>query len=140
MMNKKPDNADQPGIKIPTHRSGLVSALYYLILLFSLNSCYYDVIVTEDMDETEQVSFRNNIVPVFQASCTSCHDGEITEPDFTANAAYSSLTKGNYVSVTNPESSTLIRKIRGDHPYAGALTETEIQWIIRWMEDGAANN
>lgn len=113
---------------------------FILLLMIGLNACYFDVIVTENIDETAAISFSENIIPVFQASCTSCHDGEITFPNLTRESAYLELTAGNYLSVASPSTSGLITKIKSDHPFAGALSETEIQKIIKWMAEGAANN
>ena len=110
------------------------------LFLVGLNSCYFDVVVTEDIDETAEISFSEDLVPVFQSSCTSCHDGEITVPNLKKQVAYESLVNGNYISVASPSTSGLITKINSDHPFAGALTDTEIQKITQWMAAGAANN
>ena len=105
-----------------------------------ISSCYYDVIVSETLDDAEEISFSSDIMPVLKASCTSCHDGKIALPDLQQNQAYNALIDGNYLSYTDGEESSLISKIRSGHPYDGALTETEIQKLVLWMEAGAKNN
>lgn len=114
--------------------------IFFMLIVFLFQACYFDVIINEEPNTSEAVSFSKDLVPVFQASCVSCHDGQITQPDFSSSVLYTNLSTGNYLSVTDPENSTLITKIRSDHPYAGAVTETEIQKLITWMKEGAANN
>ncbi len=111
-----------------------------VLIAFSFNACYFDVVIAEELNEVEEISFSKNIVPVFQASCTSCHNGQVTSPDFTRTSAYAELINGNYISITNPETSTLITKIQSGHPYTGSVTDTEINRIVQWIKNGALNN
>lgn len=129
-----------PCIKSDRLHFSWLKLLTLCFLLVGFNRCYFDVIVTEDVDETEEVGFNDDIIPIFQRSCASCHDGEITVPDLTKSAAYESLANGNYISVVSPSTSGLISKINTSHPFEGALTDSEIQQIIQWMGNGAANN
>ena len=110
------------------------------LLLIGLDSCYFDVVVTEDIDEIAEISFSQDVVPIFQSSCVSCHDGVITVPNLTKEFAYESLVNGNYISVSSPSASGLITQVNSAHPFAGALTETEIEIITKWMAEGAENN
>jgi len=112
----------------------------FLLILLGLQSCYYDVVITEEETGTTIKSFSSDVLPVFRSSCVSCHDGTITLPDLRDANAYKSLTLGNYVSVFDPEKSKLIAKIRSGHPYHGALTEGEIQRLTSWMKEGAKEN
>ena len=114
--------------------------LFLLLILLGFQSCYYDVIINEEETETEAKSFSSYVLPVFRSSCVSCHDGIITLPDLTDANAYQSLTLGNYLSVTDPEKSVLILKIRSGHPYQDALAEGEIQQLISWIKEGAKEN
>jgi hypothetical protein len=113
--------------------------LFFLILL-ALQSCYYDVVITEEETGITAKSFSSEVLPVFRSSCVSCHDGTITLPDLRDANAYKSLTQGNYLSVSDPEKSPLITKIRSEHPFQGALTEGEILRLISWMKGGAKEN
>jgi hypothetical protein len=115
--------------------------LALLILgLLCFQSCYYDVVITEEEDETEVKSFSSDVLPILRSSCASCHDGTITLPDLRDANAYKSLMQGNYVSVSDPENSAIILKIRSGHPYTNALSESEIQRIITWIKEGVQNN
>lgn len=127
-------------MKAPKTINNQWGKLLFLLILPVLQSCYYDVVITEDETGTTVKSFSSEVLPVFRSSCVSCHDGTITLPDLRDDQAYKSLTLGNYLSVSDPEKSTLITKIRSGHPYQGALTEGEIQRLISWMKEGAKEN
>jgi len=114
--------------------------LLFLLILLGFQSCYYDVVINEEETGTVTKSFIGDVLPVFRSSCISCHDGTITLPDLRDAYAYKSLTMGNYLSVPDPEKSTLIIKIRSGHPYQGALAEGEIQRLIGWIGEGAKEN
>lgn len=114
--------------------------LLFLLILPVFQGCYYDVVINEEETGAVAKSFSNDVLPVFHSSCVSCHDGTITMPDLRDANAYKSLTLGNYLSVIDPEKSTLIIKIRSGHPYQGALAEGEIQRLIAWIGEGAKEN
>ena len=111
-----------------------------LLVLLGVQSCYYDVVISAEEEETTSKSFMSDVLPVFRSSCVSCHEGIITLPDLRDDNAYQSLISGNYLSVSDPEKSALISKIRSGHPYEGALTESEIQRLISWISEGAIEN
>jgi hypothetical protein len=116
----------------------------WLILIFcgltSLQSCYYDVVIEAEESTTSTQSFSSDVLPILRSTCASCHDGTITLPDLRDANAYKSIVQENYVSISDPENSILIQKIRSGHPYSNALTESEIQQIVGWIKEGAPNN
>lgn len=116
----------------------------WLLLLFLgltlLQACYYDVVIETDEATTQPRSFSGDVLPILKSTCSSCHDGTTTLPDLRDANAYKSIVQGNYVSVSDPENSVLIQKIRSGHPYSNALTESEIQRIVGWVKEGAPNN
>jgi len=111
-----------------------------VITAFILCSCYYDVIIEEEVQATTKISFSNDVIPVFKSSCVSCHDGIIAYPNLTSANAYQSLISGNYINTEDASSSTLIEKLNEDHPFEGAITSTELQKIILWINQGALDN
>lgn len=117
-----------------------INKLVVILIILGFQGCYYDVVITEPDDTTIAKSFSNDVLPVFSSSCVSCHDGTITLPDLRGSNAYKSLTLGNYLSISDPEKSVLITKIRSGHPYQGALAEGEIQRLIGWIAEGAKEN
>lgn len=123
------------------HKTIKQKGIALLILgLICFQSCYYDVVITEKEDETEVKSFSGDVLPILRSTCATCHDGTTTLPDLSDANAHKSIVQGNYVSVSEPENSVLIQKIRSGHPYANALTESEIQRIVGWIKEGAPNN
>jgi hypothetical protein len=120
----------------------------------------------EDANTTEievttgnPVSFSGQVQPIFTGSCTgtACHDS--TAPaaslDLTAGTAYGALVDvtsaqcGDRALVAggNPGASYLVDKLLGINlcsgtkmPKTGALSPQEIQLIIDWVSEGAADN
>ena len=118
----------------------IINKLLFITIILGFQGCYYDVVINEEETGTVAKSFSSDVLPVFRSSCVSCHDGTITLPDLRDANAYKSLTLGNYLSVSDPEKSTLIIKIRSGHPYQGALAEGEILRLIGWIGEGAKEN
>ena len=110
------------------------------MIILGFQSCYYDVVITEEETVSTDESFSNDVLPIFRSSCVSCHEGTITLPDLRDANAYQSLTFGRYISVSDPENSALVVKIRAEHPFQGALSEGEIKRLIRWIGEGAKEN
>ncbi len=111
-----------------------------VITALILSSCYYDVIIEEEVAVTTQISFSEDVIPVFKSSCVSCHDGIIAYPNLTSANAYQSLISGNYINTEDASSSNLIQKLNEDHPFEDAITSTELQKIILWINQGALDN
>ena len=118
----------------------LKPAIFGAASLFLFGGCYYDVMVSVEEDVTGPVSFENDVKPVFGASCTSCHDGQTAKPDFSGEALYRSLTNGDYITLSEPKSSLLIREIESGHPYPDVLTENDMNLLVRWIQEGAKDN
>lgn len=114
--------------------------MLFLFELTLLQSCYYDVVIEAEETTTQTPSFSGNVLPILISTCATCHDGAATLPDLRDANAYKSIIQGNYISVSDTENSPLIQKIRSGHPYANALTESEIQRIVGWIKEGAPNN
>lgn len=110
-----------------------------------LNSCYYDShpvyeeIVVDDDDIPTEVSFENDIEPLF-IKCTGCHGGS-TSPDLRTGNAYSSLVP-TYVTANNADGSRLYNYLPGNghHEVGLSYSNTEIALIKAWINQGANNN
>ena len=110
----------------------------------------------------QQVSFSNDIQPIFKDKCLSCHDGKgegSEESDFLVTT-YANIMKGTkFGPVIKPgdaKSSSLYRLI--DHKTStkiqmpphhdtsvaqgreDPLTHDEIETITNWIDQGAKNN
>jgi mono/diheme cytochrome c family protein len=94
----------------------------------------------------EGVSFSSDVMPIFQAECSACH-GNFGGWDASSYATV--LGTGNNAPVIvpgDPENSLLAQKMTGTQsvgnimPPAGLLPDEEIQIILDWIEEGAADN
>jgi hypothetical protein len=114
----------------------------------------------------ELVSFGDDIQPIFNKRCTSCHNG--TQPrgqlDLTAPSSYSQLVNvvtsancdaavpgGTRVKPGDKEGSMLWRKTKPDPgrclnpmpngaPGLGIIAPDELDKLERWIQQGALNN
>ncbi len=87
-----------------------------------------------------EVSFSEDIIPIFTGNCTACHGGAI-EPDLRPDNAYESLQDG-YISddpENNPEGSK-IYSILLESGHSPRASELEKQQILEWIRQGALNN
>ncbi len=114
--------------------------LVMLTFLFSCTKDYYQPPDTGAQD----VSFKNEIIPVFKSNCISCHQTGMTKPDLTENHAYSELTTNNeYVVPGKPNESELYHRVTGMGgmmPPGGMMAPTNTDKIKAWIEQGALNN
>lgn len=113
-----------------------------LLIAFSvlMSSCYFDTIIQIEEEVIDDVSFSDDVQPLLNTVCISCHNGTVTVPNLTEGQAYQSLVNGGYLNVDDPEESLLFQKINSDHPYSGALSASEINLIAQWMAEGGLDN
>lgn len=99
---------------------------------------------------TDQVSYANDVAPIFQKSCVSCHGGmyegeKRTEYglDLTSyEGVMAGSENGLVVEPGDPDASYLVDMIAsGDMPEEGdPLTPEQIETIRTWIAEGAKNN
>jgi hypothetical protein len=122
---------------------------YLMALTVSMmaTSCYYDQMPPEaDVPLPEVVSYKKDIQPLWDQSCTSCHKPGATAPDLTSANSYSALTANNkYVVPGNAAGSKLHKSLMGDG--AALMPPPGVQWsssktalVDKWINDGALNN
>ncbi len=91
------------------------------------------------------VSFKNNVLPLFEQHCTECHGGSEPEQGLTLEN-YAGVMNGSFngpvIEPGNVENSYLIEMITtGKMPKKGPrLTPEEIQIITEWVKAGAKDN
>jgi mono/diheme cytochrome c family protein len=100
--------------------------------------------------ERAEVSFSNDIAPIFAATCNECHgaevDGEIVteaQLDLTSYEAVMAGSEfGEVIVPGDPDESYLLESVvTGDMPEDGdPLSEDQIDLIRRWIIEGAKNN
>ena len=102
-----------------------------------------------------EVSFSEQILPIFERSCTSCHGGVDANGERRAEeeldlSSYDGVMAGSaYGTVVEPgdaDASVLVDMVSaGDMPSqddgpVDPLTPEEIELIRTWINEGAANN
>ena len=96
-------------------------------------------------NNTGNVSFANNIMPILQTRCLECHGGRQTKEGFNVST-YDNVLAGSFDGAVlipgNASGSLMVQLIQaGEMPNRGpALTSEEIQMIIDWINQGALNN
>ncbi len=91
-------------------------------------------------------SFSRDIVPVLQASCTSCHGSLGGWDGTTYDGVINSGASGPAVVPGDADGSLLVQKLLGTHargaimPPSGALPRDQIQLVIDWVAAGAPDN
>lgn len=118
----------------------LIFAILIMALMFS--GCKYDFIVQEELpDPNEEVSFAEDIEPIFQGQCTGCHNTGGTRPDLSTGNAFTSIKSTRYLNMDNPEESLIYTKPHpsntGSHP---KYTVAQAALILTWIQQGAENN
>ncbi len=121
---------------------------YVLMLTVSLmaTSCYYDEMPPEAVIPIpDVVSYTKDIQPLWDQDCVSCHKPGATAPDLSVANSYLALTKNNkYVIPGNAASSSLHKSLVADGasimPTTGKWSDSKIELVDKWINDGALNN
>lgn len=101
----------------------------------------------------DTVSYKEDVLPIFQARCARCHGAEDEEGEVVAEVSlilinYERLMMGSefgpVITAGDPADSWLLEMItEGDMPPEGEgdkVPEEEIAVIRQWIEEGAKNN
>jgi hypothetical protein len=114
-----------------------------------LISCYYDEVVvipeatTPEEPIPDVISFKDNVQPLFNASCISCHKGS-TDPVLEANVSYANLING-YVVKGDANASILYKALLNNDgiplmPPDGKWSDNKINLVKGWIDQGALDN
>jgi mono/diheme cytochrome c family protein len=120
------------------HRPALFTAVAALAL-FSL--------IHRSDAEPKPASFTNDVLPIFKASCVSCHK-QTKRKGRLDLTSYETLMQGGKTPVTvqpgKPAESELFKSISGpspDMPEEGdPLKPAQVELIRRWIAEGAKKN
>ena len=103
------------------------------IVFFTACEKHSHLIETVIIDEP--ISFRNEIQPIFDAKCISCHKGAIV-PDLRSENSYKALSEGSYL--TQPaESSKLYEYVFTKSSHASYTSQDDKNLIYSWLLQGA---
>jgi len=118
-----------------------INAVAVMLIVLVISGCYYDKY--EEIDPLAQVSFTNDIQPIFDNHCTSCHPTLVASPDLSPGNSYNSVSNGVYIIANDINASILYQRILGNPsimPPGGSLSASEINLVKSWIEQGALNN
>lgn len=121
-------------------------SVLFLLLVVVMNSCYDDEVLPAGQEVvTGEVSFTQDIIPIFNASCngSGCHNNGGIAPNLSSGAALSALTGGGYINTSDPENSELYQWMIGnrsvDMPLSGPIGSANAK-VLAWIRQGALNN
>jgi mono/diheme cytochrome c family protein len=93
------------------------------------------------------VSFSEQVLPIFQARCSMCHNATTTYGGWDSTSYKSVMTTGNHspeITAGNAGQSPLINLLQETNgvfmPPTGRLSDDEIQIIVDWINGGALDN
>lgn len=120
----------------------LIYAGLVLFMVFSLISCYKDVIVPPAVSTKppQYVSFSGDLQPIFTNNCATagCHVKGAQVPYLTPDVSYQQLL-GGFVNTVKPEQSQLYKMINGNMQ-VHIPDAADRQKIYDWIRNGAPNN
>ncbi len=107
-----------------------------------LSSCQWTTIEPLEPTVPENVSFSQDIQPIFTKTCTQCHP-PTAGLDLTEGKAYNNIINNtSYINLTAPEESLIYKNPapngNPDHPVK--YTQTEADIVLSWIKSGAKNN
>ena len=108
-----------------------------------LAACTSKTIVPDITVPSGNVSFSNDVVPIFTKSCAinGCHATGNNQPDLSAANAYRSLITMSLVDTINPAQSVIYKKISpGGSMSLYIQSPADPQTILYWIKQGAKNN
>jgi len=108
-----------------------------IIALAGFASCEKYTFIPPAVDPNYEWKLSEDIQPIFNANCISCHGGT-TAPDLRQGKSYNSLTKGGYVNLPGETSRLYVKITSSSH--LPRTTDTEKQKILYWINQGAKNN
>lgn len=123
--------------------SSFILLVVFCASLALLTSCEYDIVVPQKAPPVipgDTISFVQDIIPVFNASCNSCHAAGSIPPDLSPANAFNALTSGGYVVANSLDNSSLYTVCKPGGSMATHTSAAQLALIGRWINAGAKNN
>jgi mono/diheme cytochrome c family protein len=102
-----------------------ICALFLLTVFFT--ACISSI--EQQQEELAKVSFINDVKPIMNARCLSCHGAGGNFPELK-----------NYSEVSNHAAMVKSEVASGRMPKGAALTAAQIKSIVDWVDAGALDN
>jgi len=117
----------------------------FVLSIYLLSHKTTDVAASPSIKLNENVSFKNDLQPIFERRCAKCHGGEFPSEGLNLES-YEGLIlgsqNGQVIMAGDSNNSLLFEKIEnGEMPKRGSdLTAEQIEIIRQWIDEGALNN
>jgi hypothetical protein len=127
----------------------IITLVVFFTVVLVFQGCYdvATVVIDNGPTITKTVSFKKDIIPIFNKSCNvaGCHNTGGKSPDLTADKAYTALVNGKYFDTKSPDQSVLYLFLTGKKtpqmPMGGPSNPSSInQLVLAWVKQGAKNN
>ncbi len=107
-------------------------------------SCYYDELTDQtNLPLPQNISFQDQVQPIFTQNCVNCHNGN-QNPDLRSGNSFNALLSGGFVISSDSENSVLYKSLIGQGaplmPPSGGISQTKINVVKQWIDEGALNN
>ncbi len=116
----------------------LAGSIMLFIVDMTISACIKDKVQPAPIDATcnDTISFANDILPIMQSNCTSCHNANNASGgyDLTNHAGVAQNTGKLYGSILQDNSASSMPQ--GGNKIADSL----IQKVYCWINQGAKNN
>lgn len=119
----------------------LLKYMIPVVLVLALASCEYESVKPVEINPDTEISFKDDIIPIFNQSCNSsgCHSTGDFAPDLTPENAYEDLFATNQIDTVTPENSNLYESMTTGSMKTYSTAEATAT-ILQWIEQGANNN
>jgi len=120
-----------------------LAAISAVLMLTLMYSCDYEFIEPPYIEPPQGLSFSEDIIPIFDASCNTsgCHVQGHFAVDLTPENAFSSLFAKDMIDVATPTESRLYVKLNdGNGTHSSRSTAEQRAYILQWIEEGALDN
>jgi hypothetical protein len=103
-------------------------------------SCSYSPLVEPEVVVPDELSFSEQIEPIFDSKCSGCHPNS-GGLDLSTGNAYSSLKASDkYINLNDPASSLIYTLPHPDGSHYRKYSSQDAALVLKWIEDGALNN
>lgn len=115
-----------------------------IVCVFTITSCENSYV--EPPEDIINVSFKDDILPIFVMHCVSCHQTDKVFPGLilSSELSYKQLLfdgiNAPYVNTADPELSSLYIALKNNMPQFGLLPSSKIALVLKWIQAGAKNN
>lgn len=110
-----------------------------------------------DTEESNEISLRTDVMPIFAANCAGCHARENGIPEAVVNMAYLESPEdimanvGTFIMAGDSANSGFVGVLRQDFgvgagmtvmppPPASALSAADVEVFAQWIDEGAKDN